>query len=465
MTLTSRIATFVETLRHDDIPQAVRHKASLHIIDSIGCGIAGSRSDLFRRVLSFLAIEAKEGPCPVLGTSLAFGPATTAFGNSAAMNALDFDDGLEADGRGMGHPGATIVAAAIAAPFLSATSGRDFLTAVVAGYEINNRLIQAMQPSIERFREVYGVCQHQTVGAAIAYGKQRGIGRDALENAIGFAGTLANVPSLKKYNWDSRPLVSFKDFNAPAAETGVRAVQLDAHGLVGAKAVFDGTSGLWRMLGSDRFDEEVLVGGLGKDWSLSLNTIKAFPTCRWMQPTLSAFQDLKREHGLQAEHIQTVTIHTAASLIRDFMDRTPKTMVDAQFSFPFTIAAIALDITPAARWYEAETMARADLASFSGKVEAELDDEADHLLDSIRRPAGRVSVRTWDGRHLVSPLVQFAPGSSSNPVSDSFILEKFETNVVPILGAEPAQRLLDGLFGLEHIEDMAAMLRLGVMVN
>jgi 2-methylcitrate dehydratase PrpD len=209
MTLTSRIAAFAETLRYDDIPQAVRHKASLHIIDSIGCGIAGAASDLSRRVLSFLASEAKEGVCPILGTPLAFGPATSAFGNSAAMNALDFDDGLEVDGKGMGHPGATIVAAAIAAPFLAVISGRDFLTAVVAGYEINNRLIQAIQPSMERFREVYGVCQHQTVGAAIAYGKQKGLGRDALENAIGFAGTLANVPSLKKYNWESRPLVSF----------------------------------------------------------------------------------------------------------------------------------------------------------------------------------------------------------------------------------------------------------------
>ncbi|KAA6486164.1 MmgE/PrpD family protein [Agrobacterium rhizogenes] len=465
MTLTSRIAAFAETLRYDDIPQAVRHKASLHIIDSIGCGIAGAASDLSRRVLSFLASEAKEGVCPILGTPLAFGPATSAFGNSAAMNALDFDDGLEVDGKGMGHPGATIVAAAIAAPFLAVISGRDFLTAVVAGYEINNRLIQAIQPSMERFREVYGVCQHQTVGAAIAYGKQKGLGRDALENAIGFAGTLANVPSLKKYNWESRPLVSFKDFNAPAAETGVRAVELDACGLVGAKAVLDGTSGLWRMLGSDRFDEEILVGGLGDDWSLSGNTIKAFPTCRWMQTTLSAFQELKREHGLRAGDIQTVTVHTASALIRDFMDRAPTTMVDAQFSFPYALAAMALDIAPAARWYEPETMTHADLKAFSSRVEVEIDDEADRLLDSIRRPTGRVSIRTKDGRHLASPLVQFAPGSPLNPVSDDFILEKFEANVVPVIGTEASQKLLEGLFGLDRIGDMAALLWLGVTAN
>ncbi|MCJ9723508.1 hypothetical protein MOV66_18430 [Agrobacterium sp. SHOUNA12C] len=110
-------------------------------------------------------------------------------------------------------------------------------------------------------------------------------------------------------------------------------------------------------------------------------------------------------------------------------------------------------------------MAHADLKAFSGRVEAEIDDEADRLLDSIRRPTGRVSIRTQDGRHLASPLVQFAPGSPLNPVSDDFILEKFEANVAPIIGTEASQKLLEGLLGLDRIGDMAALLRLGVTAS
>src|SRR5262249_41777805 len=155
-----------------------------------------------------------EGACPVLGSWHSFGPAAAAFGNAAAMNALDFDDGFEIDGRGMGHPGATIVAAAISAPYAGDVDGATFLAAVIAAYEIHNRLIHAMQPSIERFREVYGVCQHQAIGAAIAFGKQAGLGAEALENAIGLAATLTSVPSLHKYNWNRRPIISLKDFNA-----------------------------------------------------------------------------------------------------------------------------------------------------------------------------------------------------------------------------------------------------------
>ena len=150
----------------------------------------------------------------------------------------------------------------MSAAFTAPVSGAAFLAAIIAAYEINNRLIGAMQPSFARFREVYGVCQHQSVGAAVAYGCLAGLDAAGLENAIGHAATLANVPSLRKYNWDDRPLISLKDFNAPATEAGIRAVQFHAAGLIGSRDVLGGESGFWRMLGSDQFDAGGMLAGL-----------------------------------------------------------------------------------------------------------------------------------------------------------------------------------------------------------
>jgi 2-methylcitrate dehydratase PrpD len=459
--LTADIAAFAAGLSLDAIPTPVRAKVKLHIVDGLGCGIAAAGSDIVAGVLRFLGLEQRAGECPVLGERHRFGPAAAAFANAAAINALDFDDGFEVAGRGMGHPGATILAAAAAAPFLTHVSGAALLVGVTAAYEANNRLIRAMQPSPERFGQVYGVCQHQSVAAAIAYGKLLGLAAPALENAIGFAGTLCSVPSLRKYNWQRRPLASLKDFAAPAAEAGVRGVQLHACGLVGARDVLDGADGLWRMLGSDRFDAASLVAGLGRQWTLDNTSFKAFPVCRWMHTALEAFAALRSRHGFSAEQIDTVTVHTSAALARDLMELAPETMVDAQFSIPYALAALALGIPIGAAWYRQETLQRADVRAFARRVAAEIDPQIDALMRGERRPAARVTIRAR-GNTYPSERCDFPLGSRENPIAEAAIAEKFRANAAPVIGPANAKAMLAHIAALETLKDTRALLALAL---
>jgi 2-methylcitrate dehydratase PrpD len=460
--LTADIAAFAAELSRDAIPAPVRAKIKLHIADGLGCGIAAAGSDIAVRVLRFLSLEQRGGECPVLGERHRFGPSAAAFANAAAINALDFDDGFEVAGRGMGHPGATILAAAAAAPYLTQVSGEALLVAVTAAYEVNNRLIGAMQPSPERFGQVYGVCQHQSVAAAIAYGKLLGLAAPALENAIGFAGTLCNVPSLRKYNWQRRPLASLKDFVAPAAEAGVRGVQLNACGLIGARDVLDGEDGLWRMLGSDRFDGASLVADLGRRWTLDTTSFKAFPACRWMHTALAAFAALRSRHALAADAIDRVTVHTSAALARDLMELAPATMVDAQFSLPYALSALALGIPVGAAWYRQETLERADVRGFARRVAAEVDAEIDALMrGELRRPAARVTIHAR-GNAYRSERCDFPLGGRENPIAEAAIAEKFRTNVAPVIGPANAETMLARIAALETLKDARALLALAL---
>lgn len=454
--LTDTAARFAARLFAADIRAAMRDKAKLHVIDTIGCGIAGASGDLARRLFTHLAVEHREGPCPVFGCSARFGPTAAAFANAVAMNALDFDDCCEFAGTGMGHPGATIIAAAASAAFLRDVDGPAFLAAIVAAYEINNRLARALQPSLGRFRLVHGVCQHQTVGAAIAFGKLMQCGGDALENAIGLAGTPANVPSLRAYNWQCRPLMSSKDFNGPAAEAGVRAVQLDAAGFVGPRSVLDGKAGLWRMLGSDRFDSGSLVAGLGDAWTLDRNSFKFYPCCRWLHSAIAAFEGLLAEHRPPPQSIEEVRVYTSSDLLRDFMDYEPANMVDAQFSLPYAIAALALDLRPRSQWFEQETLRRPELLSLARRVEASIDPAVEAAMGE-RRPAGRVGIR-WQGGGALSPMVDYPPGSRENPLPEGEVFTKFVENSTPVLGADKARRLLRRLLRLEEATSVAELL-------
>ncbi|MTH64119.1 MmgE/PrpD family protein [Paracoccus shanxieyensis] len=458
MAETAQIAEFAAGLRFQDIPQPVWRKALDHVIDAIGCGLAGAGSSLSRQFLHVLSEEAGPGPCSVMGTTRSFGPGSAAFANAMAINALDFDDGLEEDGKGLGHPGATIIAAAISAAFLRPVSGRDFLTAVVAGYEVNARLIRAIQPGIQRFRLVYGVCQHQGIGGAAAFGRLMGLDAAGMANALGFAGTLANVPSLRKYNWDSRPLVSFKDFVAPAAESAVRAVRLHQGGMIGAANVLDGETGLWRMLGSDRYAPDLLTDGLGRDWSLDMATIKPWPTCRWMHCTLASLDALMRDHGVGAGNIERITLHVSDGLLRDFMQVRPATMVDAQFSLPYAIAAM-LQAIPPAQWYAPDRLSDPALLALAARVSGETDPKADAQMHEHRRPAGRVSVVLRDGRQIAAPLICYPPGSRQNPLPEDFVGQKFRDNLAGIMPQRHAQETLDAFLTLQDCDDVAAVLR------
>ncbi|GLK85852.1 MmgE/PrpD family protein [Ancylobacter defluvii] len=456
--LTAAISRFAAGFDGAAIPPAMRAKARVHILDAIGCGLAGASTDMQQAILAATRIEARPGPCRVLGERDSFGPVASAFVNAAAMNALDFDDGLEDEhGRGMGHPGASLVAAALAAGFERRVSGADVVTAVALAYEVNNRLIRAMQPSIERFRLVYGVCQHQAIGAAIAYGRLIGLDADAMENALGFAGSFANVPSLRKYNWERRPLITFKDFLAPAAEAGVRGVALHHAGLVGAKAVLDGPSGLWRMLGSDQFEPERLTDGLGENWTLGFNTIKPYPACRWMHATLSAYETLLTDHAIPAEAIEAITVHTDAALLRDFMDAAPLSINDAQFSFPYTMAALALRLARP-HWYDAANRTSPELKALAARVTGAVDAEASALMSGQRRPAGRVDIQLKDGTRHRSPLAVDAPGGVRLPLSDAAVRDKFRANAAVTLGVEGASDLLGLLDHIETVPDFGAAL-------
>ncbi|WP_085026392.1 MmgE/PrpD family protein [Ensifer aridi] len=461
--VTKSACSFAVGLAFDDIPVDVRDKMKLHIVDAIGSGVAGAGSTLGRQLINLTALEHAPDAVPVLGSSNAFGPAAAAFANAGAMNALDCDDGFEVAGRGMGHPGASIVAAAVSGAYAAASaSGARFLTAITASYEINNRIILSIQPTIERFRLVYGVCQHQSVSSAIAYSLHNGASPDDLRNIMGLAGTLANVPSLRKYNFEDRPIVSLKDFNAPAAESGVRAAQMHATGLSGPKAVLDGPSGLWRMLGSDQFDPDVITEGLGETWLARRSSLKAYPACRWMHTCLEAFQDTFEKQGLVIADVVRVRVFTTGGMVSDFMDPTPTNMVDAQFSLPYSIAALAHRITPFASWFDENVMRDSSILAFAKKVHAIVDPEFDNLMRNERRPAGRVEIETRRGTYT-SDRVDYAIGSPERPLSPDRVKSKFLSNAAPAIGEAKAAELCGRLMALENEDDVRSVLSIAFL--
>ncbi|EHD20836.1 MULTISPECIES: MmgE/PrpD family protein [Brenneria] len=453
--ITSRLTAFASQLTPEAIPAALRQKMALHFIDSLGCGIAGADSRVARDSARVIRAQYAPGAGIALDGGTPLSPVGAAFLNAAAINALDYDDGYEVAGRGMGHPGATLVAAALAAVGPRPIGGRALIRALTAAYEINGRVILSQQPSSERFQQVYGVCQHESLGAAVAYGLLTGCDADGLENALGLAASLTPLPSLHKYNWRQRPLVSFKDYNAPAAEAGVRAVELHYGGIVGPRDVLAGEQGFWRMMGSDRFDESLLIGELGEQWLARHASFKAYPVCRWLHTALESYERLP-PHLVTPQLVERVQVTGSQTLASCFADARPLNATDAQFSLPVALACLAYDV-PRHRWSDEETLADPRILAFADKVEIGVDPELNRLMLQQRRPVSRVEV-VVGGRTLSGARIDFPLGCAQHPLSEALVLDKFARN----LSARAAPPVIDAaiaaLSELERCADIGAII-------
>src|SRR3977135_1522439 len=144
---TATLASYVANLKFEDIPSAVLERAKVLTLDFLGSAIRARRdaesTHTRLKMLESLALDGK-GESTVFGDAKAWTPAVAALLNGALGHSLDFDD-THADSSL--HPSAPVVTAACAVGRLVGASGRDVLTAIVAGYEVCCRLGNALDPT------------------------------------------------------------------------------------------------------------------------------------------------------------------------------------------------------------------------------------------------------------------------------------------------------------------------------
>ena len=157
----------------------------------------------------------------VFGDSKTWTPAVAALLNGALGHSLDFDD-THADSSL--HPSAPVVPAAFAVGEMVGASGRDVLTAIVAGYEVCCRLGNALDPTSHYARGFHPTATAGTYGAAAAAGKLFGLSKDQIISAFGVSGSQAagSLQFLVNGAWNKRYQVGAAAMNGVIAATLAR---------------------------------------------------------------------------------------------------------------------------------------------------------------------------------------------------------------------------------------------------
>ena len=220
-------------------------------------------------------------------------------------------------------------------------SGRDVLTAIVAGYEVCCRLGNALDPTSHYAKGFHPTATAGTYGAAAAAGKLFGLSKDQIISAFGVSGSQAagSLQFLVNGSWNKRYQVG------AAAMNGVIAATLARNEFIGSTEAVEGKHGL--LVGySDNPHPDKAVAGLGKIYETMKIGVKPYPSCRYTHAALDALIAMRREHNLTPDQIKGVEIglhRNGITLAGDpATKRHPKSIVGGQFSMFFT-GAVALD--------------------------------------------------------------------------------------------------------------------------
>lgn len=446
--MTGAVAAYALALDVEDIPEEVRAHARILAADHLACAFGGSATPLAASVAAYARFMGTEGDIPVPGMKEKLSPAMAAFVQAGFANALDYDDT-----GSRGHPGASIFPAVLSLASRLGASGREVLAALVAGYEVNDRVARATLPSPACYARVHANGSIQAIGVAVACGRLMKLGMDEMLNCMGIAGATAPVPHAGKFGWEDKSITSVKDNVALPSENGVRAAVLAANGYEGSESVLDGEVGFAAMIGSDRCDAGVLCDF--SSFSLPRVCLKPYPCCRWIHPALDALSLLMAEEPFRPEDVESLRVDTTPPVAARFGRVRARTFLDMEFSTPLTLA-LALHGVPRQSWFEHRFWDAPSVRACAAKITLSPDEGLWKRFLELGRNSScvpaRLTLRLKNGR-CRQALCDTASGSPEKPLSPDARREKWAGLLAP-MGQERAARLVETALRFDELEDI-----------
>ena len=443
------LSRFVAEARWDDVPARTVAKARRHVLDTLGAALAGSVSTEARIARAALSASGGAGSAPAWGTRERLPPRDAALANGIAAHAFELDDT-----GGCDHSGAVVLPAAIAACALAprAPDGREFLLAVILGYDVGRRVLEAFggyKPHNAAGWHSTGTCG--VFGAAAAAARILGLDAIATRSALGIAASCAS--GLWAFIHDGA--MTKRLHAGRAAEGGLSAAILAGAGMTGPARVFDDAwGGFLKSHAHAPLDADALVRDLGSSWRMDIAAIKPYASCRDTHSAVDAVGRILEREALAAEAIERVEVRANDFLAGMVGGRDVATLPAAQMSLPYAVSARLV-------------LGSAGLSSYSEACRS--DARVLAMLERVvvvRDPGvqgsdrSSVAIHLRDGRRL-EEATRTPLGAPTNPLADADLLAKFRELAGMALAPHEAEALASRVLELDGCPDagiLASML-------
>jgi 2-methylcitrate dehydratase PrpD len=438
--LTETLAEMASSLDFEDLDDDSLAVAKQCILDWLAVTLAGAAEPLTRILAVDAAEEGGHAQATILGHARRGTETQAALVNGSAGHALDYDD---VNSALHGHPTAPVTPAVLAVAEHRGKSGRDLVTAFVAGYETECRIGALVEPS----HYAAGFHATATVGTfGAAAGVARLLGLDAADTAQALGMAATQAAGLKAvFGTMSKPLHAGK-----AAANGLLAARLAGRGFTSRPDILESEQGFARTL-SDDFDEAAALATPRGGFHVRNNLFKYHAACYLTHSPIEALAALRTEHGITPDAIEGVVLRVAPGHLTVCNIPSPATGLECKFSLRHTAAFALLDEdTGRLDTYSDENAGRADLVGLRERVRVETD-------ETSPRTSARVAITLRDGRVLEAT---HDVGVPARDVADQGVrlLVKYHGLVDPLLGRQRAEALAADIARLEEIEDVGVIL-------
>jgi 2-methylcitrate dehydratase PrpD len=439
---TARLAAFAADLRFADLPAAVVAQAKRCILDALGCCLYGVTVPWTRMLIDFVAEEGGRPRAGIIGTRVRTSVSQAVLVGATAGHGFELDDIHTAAHL---HAGSLAIPVAVAmAQTQAGCSGRDLITAIVAGYEVGLRVgLAATGGLFMRGHHFQGTCGVFVAAATAA--RMIGLPAGQARHALGIAGSQAAGLMAAQEGGMVKRLHAGK-----AAQAGVYGAYLAARGFTGIENVLEATYGGFLSTLSPEPDRARLTAGLGVDWEMLKVGFKPYATAASIQSPLSALEGLMREHALDASDIDDILVHCSSQAHRHCAwPYRPAGVTAAQMNMPFALAMMAVDGAAMGDQFREDRLADPRVLAVIARIRVVADPRYDRGADATRH-AARIAVRTRAGAVLEREVLD-RPGSPANPMSAAQREAKFVGLADKVLSADATRAVIDRVAGLDAL--------------
>ncbi len=459
ISVTREAAEFTANLKFENLSHEALRIAKRCVLDGLGLIVAGSDQPCTKIIKGQSAQLGKVPEATTLGAEpTRMAAPLVALINATAGHAMDWDDtqlsvtpdriyGL------LTHPTIPPLSAGLAVcEKLGGVSGRDFLSAFVAGFEVECKIAEAMKP--DHYKK--GFHSSGTVGtfaAAMTAGKLLGLTELQLRHALGASASMA-----------SGIRVSFGTMMKPvhvgrAAFNGLSASLWAADGFVASPDGLDGPWGFFQVTAGG-LDSEKIVGCFGKPYSILEPgvSIKPYPCGVLTHPSMDAMLALVKEADLKPGDVAEVVLFAGNNILNPIRYKVAGDELQAKFCMPFLLSAILLSRKAGVKEFTNEYVNSEPVQAMMRRIRTEFDPEIEALgYEKIR---SRVEVSLKDGRKLVRDSGEAYRGGPDNPLSDGELQAKFADCTEKLLDPAARDRIYEAVAGLERLKDMGELVSL-----
>jgi 2-methylcitrate dehydratase PrpD len=439
---TRELAAFAAGLRYEAIPPEVIEQAKRCVLDTLGCMLFGATLPWTRIVADVTREEGGASQASLVGLAGKATVSQAALVNATAGHGFELDD---AHTRASMHAGSIAVATALAfSEWQPGRTGRDFLTAVVAGYEAGLRVgIAGAGGIFKRGFHAAAVCGG-FVGAAAA-SRLLGLDTDRAQHAFGIVGSMgAGLASAQEGAMVKRLHAG------QAARNGVMAALLARRGFTGIVNVLEIPFGGFVSSMSDRGDVAALTVGLGTQWETLALGFKPYATAGAAQPAVALLDAIMKEHGLTADGIERIEMDCTTHC-RDHVawPYVPQGIASAQMNVFYALSVMALERAAMVEQFQESKLGDPRILDYMRRIKVTADAGFDAKGNSYRY-ATRLAVATKQGaRHVRETL--YRPGSPEAPLSETQLAEKFDLLAAHAVNAAAGKRIRENVRNLDQL--------------